>query len=301
MAKLLAIGYHCQTLWLFTYSDLKTIVGPSFVFGTANAFAAGKFGLIIQRTAPYMHILQRSPLMLLWIWLNLLPFTINNQRSHDAMIEDAVNKPWRALPSRRISPRQAGYLVQALYPLALASSLLLGGVRQSLGLVILGTWYNVFGGGDNNCCIRNFINAFGYICFASGAMEVALNYPLPLETCLIRWFSIVAAIIFTTVHVQDMYDQGGDRMRKRKTVPLVIGDVPARRSIAIAMLLWGGFCPIYWNGGLTLVASSITLAIVIAARTLLLTTVEADRLTFKMWNSWVTLIFCLPFLSQEIH
>jgi UbiA prenyltransferase family len=293
-----AIIFHCHSVWLFTSSDLKTIVGPSFVFGAANAMAGVKYGLESPKQALGRETFRRLPLVLLWIWMNLLPFTINNQKNPDAIKEDEMNKPWRTLPSRRMTPRQAERLMLALYPLAVGSSLLTGGFRQSVGLVVLGAWYNNFDGGDTNCFVRNLINACGYVCFTSGAMEVALGFPLPLETRLVRWFGVVAAIIFTTVHLQDMYDQIGDSMRRRKTVPLVIGDVPARWTIAIPMVFWGSVCPCFWNGGTAVLALSLLLAVTVAARSLLFTSVEGDRLTFKIWNAWMTLVFVLPLTSQ---
>lgn len=119
-----------------------------------------------------------------------------------------------------------------------------GGYRQSLGLVLLGTWYNNFGGSDQHPVVRNLISALGYLCFTSGALEAALGgTPLPFRTAprLTRWLLVIAGIILSTVHAQDMYDQEGDAKRGRRTVPLVIGDAPARWTIAIPMLVWGGF------------------------------------------------------------
>ncbi|CAF9904425.1 MAG: hypothetical protein ALECFALPRED_008547 [Alectoria fallacina] len=293
-----AITFHCHSLWLFTSSDLKTIVGPSFVFGVTNALAGENYGLESPKQAPGKMMFRRLPLVLLWIWMNLLPFTINNQKNPGAIKEDAMNKPWRTLPSRRMTPRQAERLMMALYPLAVGLSLPIGGFRQSVGLVVLGTWYNNLAGGDANCFVRNLINACGYVCFTSGAMEVALGFPLPLETRLLHWFGVIAATVFTTVHLQDMYDQTGDRVRGRKTVPLVIGDVPARWSIAIPMVIWGFVCPRFWNGGIAVLAPSLVLAGTVAARSLLLTTIEGDRMTFKLWNAWMTLVFVLPLMSR---
>ena len=293
-----AIAFHSHSLWLFTSSDLKTIVGPSFVFGITNALAGVEYGLEAPAQTLGKQMLQRLPLTLLWIWMNLLPFTINNQKNLDAIMEDKMNKPWRTLPSRRMTPRQAERLMLVLYPLAVGLSQLAGGLRQSVGLVLLGTWYNNFAGGDISCLLRNFINACGYVCFTSGAMEVALGFPLPLETRLVRWFCIIAAIIFTTVHLQDMYDQSGDIMRGRKTVPLVMGDGPARWTIAILMVFWGYVCPCFWHGGTAVFVLSILLAGTVAVRSLLFTSVEDDRRTFIIWNAWMTVVFVLPLMSR---
>ncbi len=300
MSAVAVYAYHLHSLWLFTSSDLKTIVGPSFVFGATNALAGAEYGLESSDEALSGVFIQRLPLVLLYVWMNLLPFTINNQKSLNAIKEDEINKPWRTLPSGRMTPQQAERLMLVMYLLALGLSFVTGGLKQSVALVFLGTWYNNFAGGDSSFLVRNFINAVGYICFTSGAMEVALDSPLPVEPRLVQWFSMIAAIIFTTVHLQDMYDQIGDSMRGRKTVPLVIGDRPARWTTAILMIFWGYICPRFWNSAITVVASSLLLAGTVATRSLMLTTIKDDRLTFKLWNAWMTLVFLMPLLSRSI-
>ena len=295
------ITFDIYSLWLFTFSDLKTIVGPSLSFGASNALAASNYGLPspdFNHQTFTRHMVLRLAFALLWIWLNLLPFTISNQTSPAAIREDAINKPWRVLPSGRMTPRRASRLALALYPLAIGSSLAFGGIRQSLGLVFLGTWYNHFGGGDASCLVRNLINAAGYVCFTSGAMEVTLGFQLPLESRLLSWFGVIAAIIFTTVHLQDMYDQEGDAMRRRKTVPLVVGDGLARWSIAIPMVLWGWLCPDYWTVGTWTTRLSISLAGVVTYRCLCIRNVRGDKNTFKLWNVWMGLVFMLPALGR---
>ncbi|KAL8902132.1 MAG: hypothetical protein Q9207_004864 [Kuettlingeria erythrocarpa] len=290
------LAFHGYSLWLFTYSDLKTIVGPSLVFGVANGLAAQNSSNPAFRNV--QEITPRIPLVAVWVLTNLMPFVINNQTATDAIEEDKINKPWRTLPAERMTLPQAKRLMLALYPLAITVAVHTGGTAQSVSLVVLGIWYNNFGGGDKSWVVRNVINALGYVCFTSGAMEVAIGMPLPFEARLIRWFGIIAAIIFSTVHLQDMYDQTGDRVKGRKTVPLVFGDTGARWSIALAMTLWGWICPRYWNGGTLLLMMSTLVAASIAARSLTLRTVDSDRLTFKLWNAWMTLVFTMPLASQ---
>ena len=296
MSVVAACTYHAYSLWLFTLSDLKTIVGPSLVFGVTNALAGAEYGL--ESPEEIGAGFQRLPLILLYVWINLLPFNISNQTSSDAIKEDRINKPWRTLPSGRMSPQQAQHLMLAFYLFALGLSSMTGGLKQSVTLVFIGTWYNHFAGADSSCLVRNLINGLGYVCFTSGAMEVALGFPLPVETRLIQWFGVIVAVIFATVHLQDMYDQLGDRIRGRKTVPLVIGDGPTRWMTAIAMIFWGYLCPRFWNSAMTVTALGSLLAGTVAARCLLLRTIEADRVTFKLWNLWMTLVFLLPLLSQ---
>ena len=301
MSVVAVCTYHAYSLWLFTLSDLKTILGPGFVFGVTNALAGAEYGLKTSGEGINRAVLQRLPLILLYVWINLLPFAISNQISSDAIKEDGINKPWRTLPSGRMTPEQAKPLMLALYLFALGLSSVAGGWKQSVTLVFIGTWYNHFAGADGSCLVRNLINALGYVCFTSGAMEVALGFPLPVETRLIEWFGVIAAVIFTTVHLQDMYDQLGDRIRGRRTVPLVIGDGSARWMTAITMIVWGYLCPRFWDSAMTVTMLSLLLAGTVAARCLMLRTIEADRLTFKLWNLWMTLVFLLPLLSQATH
>jgi len=115
--------------------------------------------------------------------MNIPRFTINNQNGPEAVGKDMANKPWRTLPFGRMTSQQAEKLVLALYPVAVALSMLTDGIRQSLSLVVLSVWYNDFASGDKSCVVRN---AYGCVCFTSGAMEVALGIPLPLDTKLVR-------------------------------------------------------------------------------------------------------------------
>ncbi|KAI0885723.1 UbiA prenyltransferase family-domain-containing protein [Annulohypoxylon maeteangense] len=299
------VTFHAQTLWLFTFSDLKTIVIPSTIFGIINALASSFFGIPSTGTDP----IRRLPLIFLWVWAHLLPFAINNQRAPLSIIEDLVNKPWRPIPQGRISPSQARVLMLCLYATTpLISTLLAGGLRQSVALIFLGTWYNNFGGADRHPIMRNAINALGYLCFASGAMEVSLASPLPINfsgsgsgSGLLQWLGIIAGIIITTVHTQDMYDQEGDALRGRRTLPIVVGDACARYITALSVALWGICCPTFWGaapGSMAFIVS-FGFAIIVVIRTLMCRDVPNDKLTFLVWNIWVSTVFILPICSPS--
>ena len=95
-----SLAFHSYSLWLFTASDLKTIVGPSLVFGVANALAILSYELEVPIYRTNQDVGRRIPHVAFWIWTNLLPFTINNQTAAGAVEEDVINKPWRNLPAR---------------------------------------------------------------------------------------------------------------------------------------------------------------------------------------------------------
>lgn len=116
--------YHLQTIWLFTYTDLKTIVFPSSAFGVLTALSSSMIRIIPLTPSP---IFQRLLAVFFWTWLNLLPFCIGNQRQAGAVIEDKQNKPWRPVASGRLKPRQAINLQLSVYPLVLLVSAFIGG------------------------------------------------------------------------------------------------------------------------------------------------------------------------------
>lgn len=99
--------FRLRTLWLFTRSDLKTIVGPVTCFGLCNAIAMDVSLSNSDAATTALSILPRLPATFLWVWTNLLPFSMNNQSQQCSIVEDRINKPWRPIPSGRISMREA--------------------------------------------------------------------------------------------------------------------------------------------------------------------------------------------------
>lgn len=288
------IKYHMKTIWLFTRSDLKTIVGPQTFFGLLHALSAS--ALDIHSTSSAVEILSRTPLIIFWVWINLLPFCIGNQRLPQAIKEDAINKPWRALPSRRLSPEAAGRLLVISYLCAFVTSLVTGGIRQCLALVLLGYLYNDCGGANVSPVCRNVLNGFGYVAFGSGAMEIALGKSFGSLTVM-SWLAVIALIIASGIQTADMYDQEGDRLLDRKTLPLVIGDAACRYTIAIGVLFWSLFGMWFWESVIVAGVGPLSLAAIIAKRTLTKKAVQQDVTTFKLWNLWLVSIYSLPLIN----
>lgn len=299
-----AVASSGYTLWLFIASDVQTILLPSTIFGITNALAALDFRGGQSPSPAYLNTVHRIPLIIAWVGINLLPLTMNNQRSPSSIAEDSLNKPWRPLPSGRLSGSQTKRLMLGFYALALVYSFYSGGHRQCLGLIVLSTCYNSFGAGDQNPVIRNIINALGYFCFNSGAVEVALGSgsagftETPARQYSLRlWIMVITAIILTTMHVQDMCDQEGDAKRGRRTLPLVIGDAAARWSISLPMPVWGVICPLLAGSGPLAAGLSVLLAFAVAIRMLMWRDTASDRMTFRVWNLWISVVYMLPLLG----
>jgi hypothetical protein len=132
------LRYHAYSVWLFTWSDLKTIVIPKTVFGTLSALAFPVFEIDSIRPPTTNGILWRVPLTAFWVWIILLPFVIDNQRLALSIEEDKVNKPWRAIASGRLDKSYAKILMLWLYVATIIISWCIGGLPHAFLGILLG-------------------------------------------------------------------------------------------------------------------------------------------------------------------
>lgn len=290
--------YHLRTLWLTTYSDIKSIIIPETTFGIFSALSGPV--LTTNQTPELWTILSRLPLVVLWVWVNVLVFDLGNQRLTASVIEDSINKPWRPLPSGRITEEQARRLLLAVLPVGILMACYLGGMEETLAMMV-GTWmYNDLGGGEESYLVRNLINALGFMCYSSGATLVACGHgEILLNPEAYQWLGMIGGIVFTTLQMQDMSDQKGDKARGRGTIPLVLGDGVARWTIAIPVFLWSIACPLFWKLPLYAFIAPIILGSVIGVRIILLRNVDADKVTWKFWNLWISSFYLLPLIKYH--
>ncbi len=285
--------FELYTIWLFTRSDIKTIIIPHSVFGTLGALS--RSNLVAYATGSRRDDISRLPLVVLWVWIVLLPFNIDNQRRPEAIEEDKLNKSWRPLPSRRLSPRQAFWIMFCTHVAGIILSLFIGGFRQKMLGIVLGWIYNELGAADRSCIAKNAVNALGYVTFSVGAVSVAGTGRF--TQCGLWWFAMTGGIVFTTVHIQDLIDVEGDAVRDRKTVPLVIGIRACRWTIAVLVPLWTLAAILFWGAISIPAVISVLLAILVAWRILGKTGMADDKATFRVWNLWMIVLFMMPFAS----
>jgi 4-hydroxybenzoate polyprenyltransferase len=287
--------YHSYTIWLFTFSSVKDTVVPCSVFGLFAALSGP--ALDLPQQDPFS-ILSRAPLVLFYVWLNILLFCLHNQRHPCSIAEDSINKPWRPLPSSRLSSADATRLMIATYPITLFMSWRMGAFTPAAVLTCLDLWYNDFGGADSNGILRNALNACGYACLLSGAMKVAIGPVLDgmVSVRAWSWVGIIACVIFTTIHVQDFRDAPGDALRNRRTLLSVIGDRKARWTVAAGVTVWSLLGPLAWHSPWEGYLGPIAVGYLVVRRLLERRDVEADRLTYKIWCFWFVTFFPLPWL-----
>ena len=281
---------------LLTVSDIDTFVIPEIAFGLFGALSGPV--MTTNRKADLVTIGSRIPHTVLWSWLNIVMFTLSNQRLPDSVKEDAINKPWRPIPAGRITGSQATQLLLFGIPIVFFASFYLGGFEETLLIACLTWMYNDLGGSEDYI-LRSPLLAAGYACWCSGSAKVASGHEYTMHRAAHQWIAMIAGVIFTTMQVQDLKDQEGDQARGRKTIPLVLGDKPARWTIAVPVLIWSIACPCFWSLQAFSFAISIALGLLVAFRVILLQGVAADRFTWKLWSLWLTFLYLLPVFKNH--
>jgi 4-hydroxybenzoate polyprenyltransferase len=114
-----------------------------------------------------------------WLWLQLLHFNLANQTSAGSVEEDLRNKPFRPIPSGRVTLQQALTLryITLLGGLVLSGTYGLHILLVNVGFAILIIMYHDFHG-DSHWLSKNVMNAIGYGFFETGATLIAGDFML---------------------------------------------------------------------------------------------------------------------------
>ncbi|KAL3257367.1 hypothetical protein ABHI18_006887 [Aspergillus niger] len=284
------------TIWLFTADDFTTFVIPETAFGICAALSGPL--LTDDNTPDLLSVVSRIPIVMLWNWLNLFVFNLANQRHPDSVAEDKINRPWRPLPAGRISILQARRLLLLAIPMVLAFSVYLGAWEETALLYTLNWVYNDLSGGDDGFILRNVLLALAFSQYNKGSLRVATGTGFDILPRAWRWIWLTSAVIGTTMHIQDIKDVEGDRAKSRRTMPIVMGDGPARWSVAVPVAIWSVVCPAFWELDVAGYVLPVAVGMTIAGRILLLREKAADKRTWKMWTAWTAVIWMLPLFKN---
>jgi 4-hydroxybenzoate polyprenyltransferase len=230
-----SLSYHLHTLLLFTYDQLFDIVIPGAIFGLSASLSGPTLSLPPQ--AP-LTVFLRAPIVCAWLWLLILQFCLQNQCNEASLEEDAINKPWRPLPSHRITLADAKWLLMTAHLTAGVVSWYLGVSYPFLIWTALATLHNEYGGGDCSGFVRNIFCGAFFTCSFGGALTIALGDG-ELSDEAKRWtFLVCCCIVLTTIQTQEFRDEAGDRARGRKTLVTELGRVRALWTVHIAVIFW---------------------------------------------------------------
>lgn len=331
--------YHLKTMFLFTKSDFKTVIIPQSVFALSAAYSSATTSLTssystenhdnLHTTIP----LHRIALMLLWLYTLLLVEDIANQRLTQAIVEDAVNKPWRPLPAGRITTAQSEALLRLAVPLSLVLSAVVGALQPAAPLVSLIWLYNDLEGSSAGPIQRNVINALALACFGWGALTVLVPDAMTsaegsggILALLARtawriiggdggdgvgggvgtevlqsWTLLIALVVATTVHAQDFPDIEGDRERGRQSMPLRYGHSVSRWSLAVLCVMWSMICLRFWHVSLGVWwVPTMGVSCPMAALTLTRGGLDVDEVVWKLWCLWMVVLFTLPLCGSDL-
>ncbi|KAJ6546377.1 UbiA prenyltransferase family [Mycena sp. CBHHK59/15] len=271
-----SLRYFFWTLFLFTYTDFKTIIFPVTVFACT--------------AAPYQSF-GRLFYAIFWTWLNLLQVDVSNQ--YKSIAEDAKNRPWRPLPDGRISQKSAALMRWILAPLCMLSGLPFGSgvVLCSITLTVILIAHDEIGFATN-WVGKNLINAIGYASFEFGATKI-MNITPRLDHIALQSLVCSALLIFTTIHTQDFSDIEGDRANGRVTLPIYAPKV-SRIYTFLALGVWSVGLGRVWDLGPSSQILLCGLGLVIGWRFYSFRTASDDTKTYIAYNVWLLLIHLLP-------
>ncbi|KAK2002343.1 hypothetical protein LX36DRAFT_265679 [Colletotrichum falcatum] len=284
-----------RLIWDFTESNFFTFVVPNTAFGLLG----GLTGLpLTSGHATALSVLQRLPLIVAFNWYSVLIFDLANQRGPESVAEDRANKPWRPIPSGKATPEQARKSMLVAIPAVLAMNYALDVWREGVFILILTWLYNDLRGGDE--LLRDPIIAVAYGLFNTASLKIAISgdAKAAITDEGYAWASIISAVILTTMQVQDLKDQEGDRGRGRATVPLFFGDRASRLSLAVLVPFWSCACVYVWRiRSWAVLLPTLSGALVIAG-VLRTRTPKTDSWAWKFWCLWTICLYSLPLVGN---
>lgn len=289
------IKHSLLIFWLLTKDDVGTFVGPNTMFGLCGALAGPT---LIEPANDVSRVFLNLPLVVLFNWTNLLIFDLANQRLPESAHEDALNKPWRPVPRGLMTSDHIRQTMLLFIPIVLVFNHLCLGTGFETALILLLTWlYNDLRGGDESWILRNVIIAAAFGLFNTGSLRVAAGSQefASLTSSGVIWTFMISGVILTTMHVQDLKDQEGDRMRNRRSAPIVLGDRVSRITIAFPVCFWSLFCTSLWPSGIW-GACPVVLGAWVALRCMAYTDKLSDRRTWELWALWTAIMYSMPCL-----
>ncbi|KDR74291.1 hypothetical protein GALMADRAFT_250079 [Galerina marginata CBS 339.88] len=274
------VVYHAFTLFLFSKSDIKTTLIP------VSFFALGAAPL--SPTNRMSHAIQA----VVWIWLHLLHFNLANQVRDPE--EDMRNKPWRPLPSGRITLANARRLRYLAPLICMLNSLCYSRTiffASAFFAALVPMYHELHG--DSHWLSKNLMNAVGYTCFAMGSTLIASSDRSKLDFTGSLSIFIIAAILATTIQTQDFQDVDGDKSVGRSTLPIAFPNL-SRYTPLISLLLWSSYLTFIWEISGMGSLGFTCLAIVVGLRYFLLRTTKDDQLSYFLYNIWLAIAFSMP-------
>ncbi|KAL1707930.1 hypothetical protein EV121DRAFT_197951 [Schizophyllum commune] len=219
----------------------------------------------------------------IWVDLHLLPFEIMNQIT--GIDEDMRMKPYRPIPSGRISIMTARLLYASLVAAALFASARMGILWLSISYVAMITAYNELGWA-RNWVYKASGNAYAYACYSYGAIVCLSKRALTAPSCLPA-LQRLQLMRIGQGFVQDFRDVAGDAAIGRVTVPMLLPQTFARCLHTAIIVGYSTFLHWYYAPPIVAMAVVYGLAGTLMASLLTDYSVKADFRSYKVYNVWL--------------
>ncbi|KAK7977271.1 hypothetical protein PG996_003341 [Apiospora saccharicola] len=231
-----------KTYYLFAVSDIPAVTLPAMAIALAIAGPCNW---------------QRTLFALLWVQLHLLPFQLNG------IDEDRMAKPYRPLPSGRITVGQATLLHRVSFLLMWAAAFQANTVACTLVYSIAIVSYNE-GGLSEFAVPRNLVGALGIGCYCWGTTTI-LDSGKDLQGLRAVAVFIAFGLFATTGHAQDFRDRSADQARGRTSIPLLLSQPVARWSLAAISAAWTVCLILLWQPPVLATMAYVTMGVLYTA------------------------------------
>ncbi|KAJ8594718.1 hypothetical protein M405DRAFT_808498 [Rhizopogon salebrosus TDB-379] len=275
-STLRSLLHHFESAWLFTSSDFKTIIAPVMVFAVVSSPRHTSLGL---------------PCSLCWLWFHLLQINLANQAY--SVEEDNLNKPWRPVPSGRISIMACHAWRWRVVVFCLCLSFLFSFkvLVTSATFAVLVILHDDFGL-SGHPILKILCNVGGYASFELGSTLI-LSGGSSLDTTCITALSCSALVVLMTILAQDFADVNGDRKLGRRTLPMVAPKGSRIYMLAVFPVLSLGLGSI-WSLGPLCTLFFVSIGFGVGLRYFLLRSEVCDQSSFILYNMWLLGVHLLP-------
>ncbi len=274
--------------WRFTGRDVRTNIIPPLIF----TLAVLRHAWPITLTECAWALLR----VLVYFWFYSYTFCLPSQIV--GVEEDRINKPERPLPAGLVSVRGAYYRYFAALLIYAGLGLCFGVLKWTLLWEAVTVLY-VFGGFHRHWFTKNVVSmTLGTVAQLAAAWELVA----PLTATTFTPVLTVAFMAGVTALVQDFRDVAGDRLIGRRTMPITIGELPAR-WVVIGIFLLSPLATYYGllagERPLVRIGCAVVLAAhayLIAARVAIFRSAVEDHKTYIIYSYW----YCAILVARVI-
>ncbi|KAJ6586281.1 UbiA prenyltransferase family [Mycena vulgaris] len=273
---LVHIWHELDIFLAFSWRDWSATIIPGSIWG---------IGAALEGHVSLTSILYRFLRLVVWLTLYVYFFDLSNQLT--GVAEDRVNKPDRPIPCGKVTLAGAKRRAAAALIAFVAIAILPPSLGAESTCWVLTTGFLCCTSAGQHWFGKNVLGMMLGTWALLSASWRSITPPTPEAQ-----HHIVAIVLWvgTVLNIQDLRDVAGDRARGRRTLPVVYGDVPARRFIAFLAI--PSAIAVLWVWGVLAVAPiTLTVAHIWLGYRVLRTSggPRYDHKTYMM----LTYIFCL--------